>query len=38
MEHQLKLHSESLQNRIDEIEKELLDSNKKNQSVAEVIK
>jgi hypothetical protein len=36
MEHQLKLHSESLQLRIDELEKELSESNNKNQTITEV--
>lgn len=36
MEHQLKLHSESLQLRIDELEKELIESNNKNQTIADV--
>ncbi len=37
MEHQLKLHSESLQLRIDELEKELNESSNKNQSITDVI-
>lgn len=36
MEHQLKLHSESLQLRIDELEKELIESNNKNQTITDV--